>query len=92
MTYYFFTFQLYCCSQYCTTADLVNVDLVKIFLCHLGDLGVKMTGCPGRTRTASGAGGAEGSGGCNRGKRPVTHGGKAKSKGKLHRVCTRSIL
>ena len=55
-------------------------------------MGVKMTGSPGGPQTASGAGGAEGSGGGNRGKRPVPLTGKVKSKGKLHRVCTRSIL
>ena len=47
------------------------MDLVKIFLYHLGDVGVKMTGSPGGTRTASGARGAGGSCRGDRGKRPV---------------------
>ena len=67
------------------------MDLVKIFLCHLGDLGVKMTGCPGRTRTASGAGGAGGSGRGDRGKRPVSPSGKVKGKGKLHCVLCQTM-
>ena len=69
------------------------MDLVKIFLCYLEDLSVKMTGSPGGTSTASVAGGAGGSGEGNRGKRPVPLSGKAKSKdkGKLHCVLCQNM-
>ena len=71
-------FLLFSCallSIYCTTADLVKLDLVKIFLRYLGDLGVKMTGRLSETLTMLRPRGAAGSGGGDRVKMPASPSG-----------------
>ena len=81
---YVFVFQLQCFCQYCTTAELVNLNLVKVCLFDHEDLGAKMTESPEGTRNVLRPGGAGSQGGGDRGKIPAPANGKAK--GKLHCV------